>query len=250
MNITLLGFGKMGRMVNSLAGKDDRVVSIIDPAAPEAAYRTITKEALADTDVVIDFSHPSAVVDNVRTAASFGRNMVVGTTGWYKDLDEVRGIVVQSGIGFIYSSNFSIGVQLFLKMVRHAGQLFNDFPQYDVFAHEFHHNQKADSPSGTALSVAQALIQTIVRKTETLADTSHGKILPHQLHLTSTRGGFVPGTHEVFFDSETDTIEIRHQARSRCAFALGALAASEWIRSKRGFFTIDDYLADTSTSNS
>lgn len=245
MNITLLGFGKMGRMIASLAGSTHTIVSIIDPSAPEATHRSISAAALAKTEVIIDFSHPASVFDNIKLLIPFEKNIVMGTTGWYEQLDPVKQMVDQSGIGFLYSSNFSIGVQLFLKLVERAGQLFQSFTQYDVFAHEFHHNQKADSPSGTAISIGKTILKTMPRKKEIHTDTSRAKIAPEVLHLTSTRGGSIPGTHEVFFDSEADTVEIRHTARSRAGFAMGAIKAAEWLHGKRGFFTMDDFLKDS-----
>lgn len=244
MNITLLGYGKMGRMIASLCPPDQKIVSIIDPTAREATHKKIDAAALAHTDVVIDFSHPSAVLSNIGLILPFKKNIVMGTTGWYEKLSAVKQMVTDGGIGFLYSSNFSIGVQLFLKMVEHAGKLFNPFTQYDVFAHEFHHKNKADSPSGTALSVGKALLSFMSRKKEIFAETSHEKIAPEKLHLTSTRGGAVPGTHEVFFDSEADTIEIRHTARSRAGFAAGALEAARWVHGKKGFFTMEEYLKE------
>lgn len=231
-------------MVHSLVSGNDCVVSIIDPSAASATHNRITKEALFETDVVIDFSHPSAVLANVRLVSSFSKNIVMGTTGWYDEMQQVRNIVSENGIGFLYASNFSVGVQLFLKLAKRAGELFNAFSQYDVFIHEFHHNQKADSPSGTAMSVAQALIAAISRKKEILAETSRGKISPEKLHVTSTRGGHVPGTHEIFFDSEADTIGIRHEARSRIGFAAGAISCARWLSLRRGFFTIDDFISE------
>jgi 4-hydroxy-tetrahydrodipicolinate reductase len=244
MNFTLLGFGKMGRMISGLALPVHKIVSIIDQTAPEATHKIVTADALQNTDVVIDFSHPSGVLSNVGLVAQFKKNIVMGTTGWHEQLNAVRQMVEASGIGFLFSSNFSIGVQLFLKIVERAGELFNTFDQYDVFAHEFHHRQKADSPSGTALSVGKTLLKTMSRKKEIFSDTSHEKIAAERLHLTSTRGGSIPGTHEVFFDSEADTVEIRHTARSRAGFAAGALKAAQWLHGKRGFFTMDDYLND------
>ena len=244
MNITLIGYGKMGHMISSLCGAEQKIVSIIDPTDPAATHKKIDAAALQGADVVIDFSAPSSVISNVGLVAQHKKNIVMGTTGWYEQLDAVRQIVMQSGIGFLYSSNFSIGVQLFLKLVERGGELFNKFPQYDVFSHEFHHRQKGDSPSGTALSVGKALLKTMQRKKEILSDASHSKIDPAKLHLTSTRGGFVPGTHEVFFDSEADTIEIRHTARSRAGFASGALEAAKWLVGKKGFFTMEEYVRE------
>lgn len=228
-------------MVHSLVCGNDRVVSIIDPSVPEA-YTEINEETIGEADTVIDFSNPAAVVENVRLAASLFKNIVVGTTGWHENMLAVRNIVEERGIGFLYASNFAIGVQLFLRLIRRAGELFNFFPQYDVFVHEFHHRQKADSPSGTALSIAQTLTRTMERKTGILTQTSEGRIPPEKLHVTSTRGGFIPGTHHVVFDSEADTIELRHEARSRAGFAAGAIECARWLVGRRGFFTIDDFL--------
>ena len=232
----------MGRMIASLLPPQHKIVSIIDHSDTEATHTSITADALQNADVVIDFSHPSGALNNIDLVASIKKNMVMGTTGWYAELDAVKKIVSRHNIGFLYASNFSIGVQLFLKLVERAGQLFNPFPQYDVFAHEFHHNQKVDSPSGTALSVGKTILQTMPRKKEIFADTAHEKMASDKLHLTSTRGGSIPGTHEVFFDSEADTVEIRHIARSRAGFALGAIRAAEWLNGKRGFFTMEDFL--------
>ncbi len=244
MNLTLLGYGKMGRIIASLAPPANTVVSIIDPAAKEATHKTVNADALKNTEVVIDFSHPQSALSNVGLIAPFKKNIVMGTTGWYDYLPAMKQIVDQNGIGFIYASNFSIGVQLFLKLVSEAGKIFSRFQDYDVFTHEFHHRQKTDAPSGTALSIAKALLRAMPGKKEILSDTAREKIAPEKLHVTSTRGGYVPGTHEVFFDSEADTVELRHTARSRAGFAIGAIKAAAWIKGKRGFFTIDDYLAE------
>lgn len=244
MKITLLGFGKMGRMIASLALPKHSIVSIIDPQAPEATHRSISEEALKQADAVIDFSQVSSVEENVRQVSVFRKNMIVGTTGWHEKVPAVKAMVEQSGIGFLYASNFSIGVHLFLKLVGEAAKFFSRFDQYDVFGHEYHHNQKVDSPSGTALSLGKILLANFPRKKELLTETSHEKVAPEKLHFTSTRGGSIPGTHQVFFDSEADTMEISHTARSRAGFAAGALKAAEWLQGKRGFFTLEDYLAD------
>ena len=244
MNIALLGFGKMGRMISSLATAQHKIVSIIDPSAPEATHKSVSAQALSGADVVIDFSSPSAVLSNVGLVAQNKKNIVMGTTGWYEKISAVKQIVESNGIGFLYASNFSIGVQLFMKLVERGGELFNSFPEYDAFVHEYHHNQKADSPSGTALSLGKILLQTFTRKKDLLTETAREKIPPDALHITSTRGGSVPGTHEVYFDSEADTIELKHTARTRAGFASGALRAGQWIFGKRGFFTMEDFLKD------
>lgn len=229
MNISLLGFGKMGQMIASIA-EPQSIVSIIDPFHPKATHREISREALEASDVVIDFSTPTAVVENVRHVAALKKNMVVATTGWYEQLNNVQTIVKNADIGFLYASNFSIGVQLFLRIVERAGELFSKVSQYDVFVHELHHREKKDAPSGTALSIGNLLQKIMPRKKDSL-------------QISATRGGFIPGTHEVFFDSDVDSIELRHQARSRLGFARGALDAAAWIKDKKGFFTLDDYLS-------
>ncbi|MBI1742839.1 4-hydroxy-tetrahydrodipicolinate reductase [Candidatus Acetothermia bacterium] len=240
MRIGLIGHGKMGQEIERLATQKKHTITHI---FTEDKPLWNAKE-LSDIDVLIDFSLPSAVMKNIETAARAKANLVEGTTGWYEKLSEVQRQVQQSGIGFIYASNFSLGVNLFFKIVEHAGSLFNHFSDYDLFVHEMHHNQKIDSPSGTALSLGKILLKTVERKKEILSDRAASKIEPSQLHISSTRVGSMPGTHIVGFDSAADTIELTHKARNRSGFALGALAAAEWIQSKKGFFIMDEMIKD------
>lgn len=200
--------------------------------------RTVTPEALADVDICIEFSTPDAVFQNIRAAIEARRDIVVGTTGWYQHLPEIKAVVKESGL--LYSANFSLGMNIFFRIVRQAAVLMNRSADYDPYIHEIHHRQKADSPSGTALTLARILTENIDRKKETLARPSDGKINPDMLHVTSTRAGFFPGTHTVGFDSESDSIELRHTAKSRRGFALGALAAARWLRGRKGVYTMDD----------
>jgi len=200
--------------------------------------RTVTPEALADVDICIEFSTPDAVVQNIRAAIEARRDIVVGTTGWYQHLPEIKAVVKESGL--LYSANFSLGMNIFFRIVRQAAVLMNRSADYDPYIHEIHHRQKADSPSGTALTLARILTENIDRKKETLARPSDGKINPDMLHVTSTRAGFFPGTHTVGFDSESDSIELRHTAKSRRGFALGVLAAARWLRGRKGVYTMDD----------
>lgn len=193
-------------------------------------------------DVFIEFTHPGAVVENVRTVAQLQKPLVIGTTGWNKKLPEVEKIVKDSQIGLIYASNFSIGMNLFSKIVENAAGLFDKFEEYDPSIHETHHKMKVDSPSGTALSLGEILLEKIKRKSDILRETSEGQISPEQLHVTSTRTGNVPGIHTVGFESEADSIELKHTARNRSGFALGALYAAEWIVGKSGLFTMDDLI--------
>jgi len=233
MKIALIGFGKMGHEIDSAAREQGESITRVFEWD-----RTVTPEALADVDICIEFSTPDAVVQNIRAAIEARRDIVVGTTGWYQHLPEIKAVVKESGL--LYSANFSLGMNIFFRIVRQAAVLMNRSADYDPYIHEIHHRQKADSPSGTALTLARILTENIDRKKETLARPSDGKINPDMLHVTSTRAGFFPGTHTVGFDSESDSIELRHTAKSRRGFALGALAAARWLRGRKGVYTMDD----------
>ena len=233
MKIALIGFGKMGREIDSVAREQGEVIARVFEWD-----RIVTPEALADADICIEFSTPDAVLQNIRTAVEARRDIVVGTTGWYPHLPEVQDAVKESGL--LYSSNFSLGMNIFFRIVRQAAVLMNRAAEYDPYVHEVHHREKADSPSGTALSLARILIENIDRKKKSLAKPPDGKIDPDTLHVSSTRAGFVSGTHTVGFDSEADWIELQHTAKSRRGFALGALAAARWLRGRKGVYTMDD----------
>ena len=223
----------MGREIDSAAREQGEMITRVFEWD-----RTVTPEALADVDICIEFSTPDAVVQNIRAAIEARRDIVVGTTGWYQHLPEIKAAVKESGL--LYSSNFSLGMNIFFRIVRQAAVLMNRSADYDPYIHEIHHRQKADSPSGTAFTLARILTENIDRKKETLARPSDGKINPDMLHVTSTRAGFFPGTHTVGFDSESDSIDLRHTAKSRRGFALGALAAARWLRGRKGVYTMDD----------
>jgi 4-hydroxy-tetrahydrodipicolinate reductase len=202
----------------------------------------ITKDSLKGIDVCIDFSSPAAVIANIEAVADCGRNIVVGTTGWYDRLDYVRKLVKEKKIGFLYAANFSLGVNLFSHIMMDAAHLIDRYAEYDVALSEVHHRGKADSPSGTALSLGALILQTMKRKSELVSETSHGVMKPHQLHVTSTRVGAVTGKHSVMFDSESDSIELVHTAKNRQGFARGAIVAAEWLKGKRGFYTMRDVI--------
>lgn len=233
MRIALFGFGKMGREVSEVAREQgETIAEVFDE------FRLVQVEPLADVDMCIDFSTPDAVVGNIRAAIQAKRDIVVGTTGWQKHLPEFHGALKDSGL--LYASNFSLGVNLFFRMVRQAAALMNRAEEYDPYVHEIHHRQKVDSPSGTALTLAQILVQGIDRKKEILTRPPAGKIQSDALHVSSTRVGTVAGTHTVGFDSDADLIELTHVAKSRRGFALGALAAARWLRGRKGIYTMDD----------
>jgi len=243
MKIALIGYGKMGKEIRRIAeSKGIEVKSIIDPKCSDVQFDEINKESMEGVDVAIDFTHPIVVVDNIKKCADLGVNMVVGTTAWHKDLEKVQKIVNDSGIGFIYASNFSLGVNLFFRMIRNASKYMNKFEDYDIAVFEEHHNKKADSPSGTGRSCANIVLEEIDRKKELAGEATNAPIEPEQLNVIGLRVGSIPGNHSVIFDSEADTIRLSHSARTRGGFASGAVLAAEWIHKKKGFFNIDNMM--------
>lgn len=243
MKISIIGYGAMGQLIEEVArNKGVEVVSIIDPMAKGATHKQITKESVKNADVCIDFTIPSIAVENVRKLASLGKNIVMATTGWYEHMDEVKKIVKENKVGFIWSGNFSIGVNMFFRMVEQAAKIVNKVADYDIGCYEIHHNRKADSPSGTAGMIGNILINNIDRKSKLVFDKLNRKIEKDELHVASVRFGDVPGTHAILFDSTADTIELKHTARSRHGFAVGAIMAAEFINGKKGWFEIDDLM--------
>lgn len=236
MKIALVGYGQMGHMIEQCAKKiGHQIVATIDPVASDATNKIPTGNAEALVKVVIDsgaegiieFSHPLAVMDNIKALLPLKLPLVVGTTGWKDYEAEVAKIAASTGGTIMRSANFSVGVNMFYRIVEEAAKLFASFDEYDTALWEAHHNLKADSPSGTALELAKRIMIANSSKTEMVFDAFHQRPQPHQLHVSSTRVGSVPGTHKVFFDSPADTIEITHTARSREGFAFGAVHALE-----------------------
>ena len=220
MKLALLGYGKMGRMIEEAAAQQDiEVVAIIDPVSG-------SRGSLADADVCMDFTEPSAVIENIKTAAAAQVAMVVGTTGWYERLDEARSLVEANNIGLVYGSNFSVGVNLMFKITQYAAELFSRFPSHDPFIEEAHHKFKKDAPSGTAVFLKR------------IVESQYNAEVP----TSSTRAGYIPGKHLVGFDSEADTLTIAHTARSRAGFVEGALLASRWIIERKGFYEFSEII--------
>lgn len=230
----------MGRMVEQIAkARGHVIVAKIDSQTPDCAAQ------LAPADVGIDFTRPEAALPNIRLAAACGINLVVGTTGWYDQLDTAQHLAEQAGIGVLYAPNFSIGVALFQQLVSQAALLIGPFEEYDVSGLEIHHSKKADSPSGTALSLAEAVLKAHPRKQCAVFGNPEGLLAADEFHFASQRTGSVPGTHAITFDSEDDSIVLTHTARSRKGFAAGAVKAAEWLNGKKGFYTFDDMLFNT-----
>lgn len=240
MKIALVGYGKMGHMIESCAKEaGHEVVATVDVMARDATNLVPANDGNAVSDAVkksgaegvIEFSHPTAVVGNLKALVPLGLPIVVGTTGWAKSEDEIASICAASNGTVMRSSNFSIGVNMFYKIVQKAARIMAEYKDYDVAVWEAHHNQKADSPSGTALEIARRIMAENKSKTEVVTDAFHERPKSNQLHVSSTRVGHVPGTHTVFFDGPADEIEITHRARSREGFARGAVAALENLSS-------------------
>lgn len=248
MRIAVVGYGKMGKLIRSEAlVKGHTVSAVIDPASldAEVTAANVDAQSLEGCDVAIDFTHPSVVVDHIMLYARLGIPAVIGTTGWYDRLAQVGEAVADTDCAIIYSGNYSLGVALFLQVVKQAARLFSRSGVYDPFLTEIHHAQKADSPSGTALMLATSVLEAFEGKHTIVEETLHQKREEDAIHLASVRGGWVPGTHTVYFDSPQDTIELTHRARSREGFAVGAVQAAAWIASgRKGFFTLDDLLND------
>lgn len=248
MRIAVVGYGKMGKLIRSQAlGSGHEVVAVIDPFVdlPEVTDTHVDASTLNGCSVAIDFTHPSKVVDNIVLYARLGIPAVIGTTGWYDQMPQVRAAIDESECAIIYSGNFSLGVALFFQVAKLASRLFGMTGLYDPFIQEIHHAQKADSPSGTAEMLAHIVLDNSPTKTTIYSDTLHRRREPGEIHVASVRGGWVPGTHTVTFDSQDDTVELTHRARSREGFATGAVKAASWIADgRKGFFTLDDMLKD------
>jgi 4-hydroxy-tetrahydrodipicolinate reductase len=209
-------------MVEQAAGREGiDVVAILDPVSG-------SRGSLGDADVCVDFTEPNAVIENIKAAAASRVAMVVGTTGWYDRLEEARGLVEASGIGLVYGSNFSVGVNLMFKITQYAAELFSRFPSHDPFIEEAHHKFKKDAPSGTAVFLKR------------IVESQYNREVP----TSSTRAGYIPGKHVVGFDSEADTLTVAHTARSRAGFVEGALLAANWIAGRKGFYEFSDVIEE------
>ncbi|TFG62247.1 MAG: 4-hydroxy-tetrahydrodipicolinate reductase, partial [Spirochaetales bacterium] len=237
MNIVLVGYGNMGREVEKiLLQRNHRVTARVDTQPGCGDTQDLSRDLLEGCDGVIEFSLPGGVLGNIRRYAEAGIPAVIGTTGWEKDKDAARDLILSSGTALVWGYNFSIGAHLFFSLVGKAAALIDSIPDYDIFGYEIHHSRKKDSPSGTALTMAGEILANTHRKKVLAADRMDRQIKPEELHIGSVRGGSVPGIHTVMLDSAADTIEITNNARNRGGFALGAVMAAEWLQGKKGFF--------------
>jgi 4-hydroxy-tetrahydrodipicolinate reductase len=234
MDIILIGYGKMGKMIESIAvERGHRIVLTIDIDNLD----DFTKANLEKSHVVIEFTKPEMAFDNITRCIEYGIPVVSGSTGWFNRLDEVKKLCNQRNGSMLCASNFSLGVNIFFEINRNLARIMNRFPDYAVSIEETHHTQKLDAPSGTAITLAEGVINEISRieKWE-LVETGHATSLP----ICAIRRDNVPGTHNVKYSSEVDDIEIIHTAHSRKGFALGAVLAAEYIYDKKGIFSMKD----------
>lgn len=230
MKIALLGYGKMGKVIERIAL--ERNHEIVLRKGSQDSF-----DGLENADVAIDFSVPSVAVQNISTCLEKGIPVVSGTTGWLEKYNEMVVLCEQKNGSFIYGSNFSLGVNIFFELNEYLAKMMNNLKQYKVSMEEIHHTQKLDAPSGTAISLANGIIKNTSYENWTLE-----KANDTQIHIDAKRIENVPGTHSIYYDSEVDQIEIKHTAHSREGFALGSVVAAEWIIGKKGVFTMKDVL--------
>jgi len=219
--LAIVGYGKMGRLVEQLAPECGFAVALKLDEFNNAAFEGLTAENFRGIDVAVDFSIPAAVPRNVEGIAALGVSMVLGTTGWLEHAAAVKAAVEKHGVGLVWSPNYSVGVNAFFRLVAEAARLLAGQTEYGAWAWEIHHSTKKDAPSGTLLK---------------LVDEMKKAGYERRIDVSSNRAGAHPGTHEIGFDSAADTVVLRHTARSREGFARGALKAAQWVAGKKGFY--------------
>jgi 4-hydroxy-tetrahydrodipicolinate reductase len=231
MKIALLGYGKMGKVIEKIAL--ERGHEIVHKKSSSDSYL-----GLENANVAIDFSVPASAVENISECLNRGIPVVSGTTGWLEEYPKMVALCENKNGSFIYGSNFSLGVNLFFELNSYLAKMMSKFKTYSVSMEEIHHTQKLDAPSGTAISLAKGIIENTDYTSWTLDANPKEKELP----IEALRIENVPGTHSIFYTSEVDTIEIKHTAHSREGFALGSVVAAEWLVGKKGVFTMKDVL--------
>lgn len=238
MKIALIGYGKMGKMIEKIAkDRGHEIVSIIDIDNQD----DFESEAFASADVAIEFTAPQAAYGNFLKAFAKNVKVVSGSTGWMKEhAEDVKKMCAEGGQTLFWASNFSVGVAVFSAVNRYLAKIMNDFPQYDVHLEETHHIHKIDAPSGTAITLAEGIIENLDRKEDWVKGQENQPYDPQTLRVDSLRRSEVPGIHTVRYDSEADCITITHDAHSRKGFALGAVLAAEYTKEHQGLLTISD----------
>lgn len=241
MKIALFGYGKMGRMIEKYAiERDHEIALIID----EHNRENITLEDLKGIDMAIDFSTPNSILANIKQCFEADLPLVIGTTGWYDEIERIKEECILGNHSLLYGSNFSIGVNVFFHINKLLAKAMRPHRQYEVQVEEIHHTAKLDAPSGTAITIAEGIIENSDQKTDWVnyIVEEEKEVIPklNQLLIESHRIEDVPGTHTVLYSSEVDQIEFKHTAHNRAGFALGALMAAEWLQNKKGFFDVTE----------
>ena len=231
MKIALVGYGKMGKIIDEIATQRNHEIVARLNESP-------TSENLNNADVVIEFSNPEVAFNNIKTCLENNIPVICGTTGWLDQKSEIEKIAAENNTAFLYGSNFSLGVNLFFALNEKLADLMKNFPDYNIQLEEIHHTHKKDAPSGTAISLAEGIIKNDQRFEGWKLEETKEK----ELGIFAIREDEVPGTHSVFYKSSVDEIEIKHTAYSRNGFALGAVIAAEWIQGKTGNFSMKDVL--------
>jgi 4-hydroxy-tetrahydrodipicolinate reductase len=236
MKIALIGYGKMGKTIERIAReRGHEIVAVIDVDNTD----DFDSEAFKSADVAIEFTVPQVALSNYRRAFASGVAVVSGTTGWTEELPHLKKEIEEGAKTLFWSSNFSLGVNVFMAVNKYLAAIMNKFPNYNVEMTEVHHTQKLDAPSGTAITLAEGVLENLSRKNVWVKET---QTKPEELAIKSIREGQVPGIHTIRYESEVDSIEITHDAKSREGFALGAVVAAEFTAGKKGFLGMEDML--------
>ena len=236
MKIALIGYGKMGKTIERIAiERGHEIVSVIDIENVE----DIDSEAFKSADVAIEFSTPQVAVSNIRSAFKSGVPVVCGTTGWVENLPHLKKEIEENGYTLFWASNYSLGVNIFAAVNKYLASIMNNFPSYNIDITEVHHTQKLDAPSGTAITLAEGIIENMDRKTNWHLETESK---PTDIAIKAVREGNVPGIHTIRYDSDVDFIEIKHELKNRESLALGAVLAAEFTAGKKGLLGMEDLL--------
>ncbi len=238
MNIAIIGYGKMGKAIEQIAIERGHTISAI-------IHRSnLTQEELEGTDVAIEFTEPNAAYENIKSCIDLNIPVVVGTTGWYEHYEELKELTLSSNSALFTATNFSIGVNILFHLNRKLGSIMNGFREYEVRMDETHHIHKKDHPSGTAVTLAEGILDTLDRKNKYigLLEGQESNASTFDLQIVSKRENEVPGFHQVTYESEIDEITISHNAKNRKGFAIGSVVAAEWLAGKQGVFTMQDLL--------
>ncbi|MCL2597754.1 MAG: 4-hydroxy-tetrahydrodipicolinate reductase [Paludibacter sp.] len=236
MKIALIGYGKMGKAIEKIATeRGHQIVCIIDENNQQDSY----SKQFASADIAIEFTAPDVAEQNIRKCFEHSIPVVCGTTGWTDRLPALKKDIDKNGYTLFWASNFSLGVNIFIEINKYLAKIMNDFPYYDIFLEEVHHVHKKDAPSGTAITLAESILQNLKRKTSWVKDIA---CLPEEIPISSIREGDIVGTHSVLYESKMDSITLTHKMKNRDGLALGAVVAAEFTIGKKGLLSMDDIL--------